>query len=595
MYKNEQFEEVKEELSKVSENVRNFVDIISKYFFKINIDYKKATENFSKTISSVLNEFPKFEIFIDDPFRDGLFINGRKTDEAGIEEALNKYINKFESLSFLDFLGTDNKNVIFVGPNGCGKTTLIRKLMKDTRGSNIRFIQADRYLSYYLHSSLPRNYNQFDKQYEDNLLGCINLSDEYSNGAIIEEFNYAVGKLENAHNEENDSPSLPKKSEQVVSIWKDLVKGRELYFNRGLKVRPIGGDEYPLSRLSSGEKSILFFLVTTILSDDFDYYFIDEPENNLNPNIVSKLWDRIEFLKPNSTFVYLTHNSEFVQSRIDSRIFWIKNFDGKTWEKEEIFLNPVFPKEMMVELYGNRDPIIFCESNDKNKYDIQLFNLLYKGYKVLPCGGCDNVKKYVKAYKTLNLPNECFGIIDKDYLKDDVIKGYKKKNIYCLPFHEIENIFCIQPILELMDKISLKKSSIDKTKKFIKEKFIANKENWIIRHCAFDLRDNISYHDKILSLTNETELLENYKQSIKTDYDINRLYDEYESKFNAILSKDSYDEFLKNIDLKSIMRLISKFFFNKNTDYEEKVFKELKKPENQMVLDEIRKEIDVNL
>ena len=62
--------------------------------------------------------------------------------------------------------------------------------------------------------------------------------------------------------------------------------------------------------MSSGEKSILYFLIGILLQEEKDFYFIDEPENNLTPAIVSKLWNFIERERPNSVFVYLTHDSD---------------------------------------------------------------------------------------------------------------------------------------------------------------------------------------------------------------------------------------------------------------------------------------------
>ena len=81
--------------------------------------------------------------------------------------------------------------------------------------------------------------------------------------------------------------------------------------------------------MSSGEKSILYFLIGILLQEEKDFYFIDEPENNLNPSIVSKLWNFIERERPNSVFVYLTHDSDFVASRVNSKYIGLKSMMGK--------------------------------------------------------------------------------------------------------------------------------------------------------------------------------------------------------------------------------------------------------------------------
>ena len=145
---------------------------------------------------------------------------------------------------------------------------------------------------------------------------------------IIEQFDYFINLLERERNEENEKKIIDGKTQRIIKKWGELVKDRELFFEHGLRVRPINGDPYPLKYLSSGEKSILYFLIGIILQEKKDFYFIDEPENNLNPAIVSKLWDFIEKEMQGSVFVYLTHDSDFVASRINAKIYWIEKYNG---------------------------------------------------------------------------------------------------------------------------------------------------------------------------------------------------------------------------------------------------------------------------
>lgn len=207
--------------------------------------------------------------------------------------------------------------------------------------------------------------------------------------------------LERERNEENEKRVYNGVTEKIIRKWHDLVKDRELFFEHGLCVRPLSGEKYPLKYMSSGEKSILYFLIGILLQEGKDFYFIDEPENNLNPSIVSKLWNFIERERPNSVFVYLTHDSDFVASRVNSKIYWIEKYDGQKWEWQQLKENKDLPQQLMIELVGSREPIIFCESENEYKYDSKVFKLMFPEFKVVSSGGCDQVIASIKAYNTI--------------------------------------------------------------------------------------------------------------------------------------------------------------------------------------------------
>lgn len=164
------------------------------------------------------------------------------------------------------------------------------------------------------------------------------------------------------------------------------------------------------------------------------YYFVDEPENNLNPSIVTKLWNIIENSLPNSNFVYLTHDNEFVSTRINSKIYWIRKYDGKEWHYEQLPENDDLPQELMVSLIGNKQSVLFCESENERKFDSIVFKLMFPDFKVISAGGCTKVISKVKAYKEAGLPQLAFGIIDCDYRKQEYLDGQKKHNVFNMPF-----------------------------------------------------------------------------------------------------------------------------------------------------------------
>lgn len=267
---------------------------------------------------------------------------------------------------------------------------------------------------------------------------------------IIAQFDYFINLLERERNEENEKRVYNGVTEKIIRKWHDLVKDRELFFEHGLCVRPLSGEKYPLKYMSSGEKSILYFLIEILLQEEKDFYFIDEPENNLNPSIVSKLWNFIERERPNSVFVYLTHDSDFVASRVNSKIYWIEKYDGQKWEWQQLKENKDLPQQLMIELVGSREPIIFCESENEYKYDSKVFKLMFPEFKVVSSGGCDQVIASIKAYNTIGLPQKVYGIVDCDYKMDDYLYSLTADGIYHLPFFEIENFLLSEELLQIM-------------------------------------------------------------------------------------------------------------------------------------------------
>lgn len=594
MYTNSEFEQFAayaEENSLTS--LQQSIAQIRDFYKKINSKMENCTDRYKNAVIAILNQFPvKMSAGVDG--KTILYVDKKTISEVDIlVSALIDYIAKFESIEYLDFLSEEKRNVVFVGPNGCGKTTLLRKLQQDTEGASIQYFPADRVLLVNENFNPKRSYDAFKKDFDENYKRSTNIDYAWQGTDIVVQFDYFINLLERERNEENEKRVYDGVTEKIIRKWHDLVKDRELFFEHGLCVRPLGGEKYSLKYMSSGEKSILYFLIGILLQEEKDFYFIDEPENNLNPAIVSKLWNFIERERPNSVFVYLTHDSDFVASRVNSKIYWIEKYNGQKWEWQQLKENKDLPQELMIELIGSREPIIFCESENEYKYDSRLFKLMFPEFKVVSSGGCDQVIASIKAYKTTGLPQKVYGIVDCDYKMEEYLDSLTADGIYHLPFFEIENFLLSEELLQIMIETYCleenKVAVINSVKKKICDLFVEQKDSWVAKHVAFDLRDKFDYRGKIKSLKGIEELKALYNAERKSNDDIDEMSRKYITLHSEFVAGNDYSVILRHLDAKGIItQCRSLFKFGKTVHYEQQVFTLLNSDKGDSFLSKIR-------
>lgn len=566
---------------------------IRDFYRKINSTLERSTNRYKNAVVSILDQFP-VKILTGVDGKDLFYVDNKPVSQVDIlVSALRDYIAKFESIEYLDFLSEEKRNVVFVGPNGCGKTTLLRKLQQDTKGASIQYFPADRVLLVSENFNPKRSYDAFKKDFDESYKRSTNIDYAWQGNEIIAQFDYFINLLERERNEENEKRVYNGVTEKIIRKWHDLVKDRELFFEHGLCVRPLSGEKYPLKYMSSGEKSILYFLIGILLQEEKDFYFIDEPENNLNPSIVSKLWNFIERERPNSVFVYLTHDSDFVASRVNSKIYWIEKYDGQKWEWQQLKENKDLPQQLMIELVGSREPIIFCESENEYKYDSKVFKLMFPEFKVVSSGGCDQVIASIKAYNTIGLPQKVYGIVDCDYKMDDYLYSLTADGIYHLPFFEIENFLLSEELLQIMiETYCLEENRVtvvSNVKQKIYDLFVEQRDSWIAKHVAFDLRDKFDYRGKIKSLKDIEQLKALYNAERKSDDEIDEIAKKYITLHSELVAGKDYSTILRHLDAKGLIaQCRSLFKFGKTVHYEQQVFTLLNSDKGDLLLKKIR-------
>ena len=181
-YNSEQLEIVKTFAGR--NNVSDLNDIIKDIellYNKYNQNYNCYTENYKSTMESAFNNF-KIDNLICKSNGGILSDNCQENVDAIISKVRN-YRNNLNNLKYLEFLSEEDKTVVFVGANGCGKTTLLRELIKITGEDKIGYYPADRLMLVNERYNPERNYEQFTKSYQstDKYANDINNNSQSSN------------------------------------------------------------------------------------------------------------------------------------------------------------------------------------------------------------------------------------------------------------------------------------------------------------------------------------------------------------------------------------------------------------------------------
>lgn len=292
-------------------------------------------------------------------------------------------------------------------------------------------------------------------------------------------------QLEDAHRDGVNTP-FKTLTEQAEEIWGFLLPQRKLDLIGNEVHVKMNEQRYHGKEMSDGERVILYMIVQALALTENSVLIIDEPELHIHKAIVNKLWDKLEAIRQDCVFIYITHDLDFAVSRNTDEVLWVKHFDGNsTWDAEFIKIDDYseLPPELLFEIIGTQKKILFVEGT-KSSLDYLLYRELYKdkNYHVIPCGGCQEVINFVRAKKGYDKFNaiSVYGVIDRDFREEPEIQGLATDNIFCLKVAEVENLFVVPELLEVIrDQMGCNESVLQDAKDFIVRCFNAQKSKQI--------------------------------------------------------------------------------------------------------------------
>lgn len=388
----------------------------------------------------------------------------------------------FKVIKLFSFIAKIDSTTIIIGANGAGKTSLINELRKNNSkiNSNAMYVlPAQKLLCFATHiqdrnvvdeDSYITEFNNINLKYEtiDLYLNQIdaNFSNTFTKLITLLVKDIMAVATDNFRGKNESSLSLWQKLEKIWNKIKPEIKFDIDTKNTVVKVEK-NGSKYSINGLSDGERCILFYIGNVLLAPENSYIIVDEPETFLNAAVYNELWDLLISERPDCQFIFASHNMDFVQSRTNATYIWCKNFEAPyDLDYQVLEESQEIPLPLLTEVSGAKKPILFCEGT-KNSLDYQIYSKLFSEFCfVKPVQGHKQVIQYTKAYNKLEetYGNKAYGIIDYDWMDEARIESYKKKNIFVLPFNEIEMLLVDEEMVNsvLSDDEEDKKQKINK-------------------------------------------------------------------------------------------------------------------------------------
>ena len=501
------YSSIKELIEKLeSENKRlqdNFSQLAD-YDRELYESQYQQVDNYFSTLIDLINDELDDEFLSDDVakkyknLRDNWLeslSNCYDSDIYMYETTLPQILENFKVIKLFSFISKVDSTTVIIGANGAGKSSLINELRKNSIDE--MYVLPAQKLLYFVLKIHDRNeitreryikdLKEVDLKYETIDLYPTKIENDFSNTftklitLLVKDYTDIVTRR--SRKEKNLPITL---LDRVEQIWNQIFP--EITFNPESNHRVLevvkNGSKYSINGLSDGERCILFYIGNILLAPENSYIIVDEPETFLNAAIYNELWDLLISERSDCQFVFASHNMDFVQSRTNATYMWCKKFEAPyDLDYEKLEESQEFPLSLLTEVSGTRKPILFCEGT-KTSIDYKIYTKLFSKFCfVKPVQGHKQVIQHTKAYNNLNKMhgNKAYGIIDYDWMEETKIAKYKKKNIFVLPFNEIEMLLVDEAIVKsvLASDDQDKEQKLNKFQEAIKSLCMENKEKVI--------------------------------------------------------------------------------------------------------------------
>lgn len=449
-------------------------------------------------------------------------------------------------------IAPDHRHIVIVGANGAGKTRFAEAVAADCPGAfRVSALQA-----IYSNTYSDTNPGSIDSLFAAEIGNTTAAATQAERLTALfmhrEMTTLLAAKLGMEHHGASPLDSL-------IDLWHEIFPDNKILIEAGrlLISSPGHGESRPEVRLSAGERAVLFLLQAAIIAPRKSTFFVESPEIFLHPSLVEPLWSRIEALRPDCRFVFVTHSLDFATTRTPAPMVWVKAFNPAQllWDYSIMTASQDIPEPVYNAILGARKPVLFIEGDGVNSIDAKLYPLIFIDHNVRSLGSCNKVIEATRTFNDLNALHHLasYGIVDRDRRDEGEVAYLRAKHIMVPEVAEIENILMLEDVIRAVAEYKGK----NPTRVFLKVK------RSIMRLFANDLHAQALLHTRhrvkrivacrIDGRFSSINMLEDHLRALPAEINPRGLYDSLCKEFHHYLSSDNYTAVLKVYNQKSML------------------------------------------
>lgn len=478
--------------------------------------------------------------------------------------------------------------ITIIGANGSGKSRFMEQLMEDCGNRTFVLNALSALYGDASQSTLPGSidtlYREAVKQQPYLRIDAVSQLDKIFYMLFADELATLMKIKEN-------NPKLAKgfpksRLDKVADVWEHLFPGNRILRKEGrlLFTTGAGKDIISFSQLSQGEKTALYFIGAATFAQHNAVIFIDYPTLFIHPSIRSSLWDTIEEMRPDCTFVYNSVDVDFATSRSQNTFIWVKSYNSEhhAWDYS-IMKGLLLSDEMMVELSGSRKPVLFIEGDDRHSIDMKLYSLVFNDRVVKPLGSCNKVIESVRTFNDLNSMHQIqsIGIVDRDRRTDSEVEYLRGKQILVPDVAEVENIFLLPEVVKIMAKRRGKEPQVilARVQKFIVRNFRGHVDEQALQHTRHVIKRTVEYRidAKFTCIT----AMETHIRQLITKLQPRKHFNKIRQSFLNMINDNDYTSILRVFNYKPMLAecgIHNLLGYKSAADYINGVLNEMKSP-----------------